>query len=246
MTTLLNELERTGGRYGLQTMCEGGGQANVTIIERLWPRCRVASHSAASSSAGPQWTSTGVRPPTTARRRRVRRGAERRARSRLAVGAPDDRARASRRPATRLGRRAGTIPFLAAVEGNGSLGRLHVRIHDPSGTTCTSPGSTIGVHPDAPAPRTSAPRCSRPWSTAARSGGTHGLDRRLGRACPAAFAARHGLERRAWPRQPAAVPAELDSATCPACTTRPWRTPATNELVRLRAERRRRLAAWPR
>mgnify|MGYP001812023844 FL=1 len=35
MTTLLHELERTGGRYGLQTMCEGGGQANVTIIERL-------------------------------------------------------------------------------------------------------------------------------------------------------------------------------------------------------------------
>ena len=35
MTTLLNELDRTGGRYGLQTMCEGGGQANVTIIERL-------------------------------------------------------------------------------------------------------------------------------------------------------------------------------------------------------------------
>jgi acetyl-CoA C-acetyltransferase len=35
MTTLLSELERTGGRYGLQTMCEGGGQANVTIIERL-------------------------------------------------------------------------------------------------------------------------------------------------------------------------------------------------------------------
>jgi acetyl-CoA C-acetyltransferase len=35
MTTLLFELERTGGRFGLQTMCEGGGQANVTIIERL-------------------------------------------------------------------------------------------------------------------------------------------------------------------------------------------------------------------
>ena len=34
MTTLLSELERTGGRYGLQTMCEGGGQANVTILER--------------------------------------------------------------------------------------------------------------------------------------------------------------------------------------------------------------------
>jgi acetyl-CoA C-acetyltransferase len=34
-TTLLHELERTGGRYGLQTMCEGGGQANVTIVERL-------------------------------------------------------------------------------------------------------------------------------------------------------------------------------------------------------------------
>ncbi|HZU63523.1 MAG TPA: acetyl-CoA C-acetyltransferase [Novosphingobium sp.] len=35
MTSLLHALERTGGRYGLQTMCEGGGQANVTIIERL-------------------------------------------------------------------------------------------------------------------------------------------------------------------------------------------------------------------
>jgi len=35
MTTLLNELERTGGRWGFQTMCEGGGQANVTILERL-------------------------------------------------------------------------------------------------------------------------------------------------------------------------------------------------------------------
>ena len=35
MATLLNELERSGGRYGLQTMCEGGGQANVTILERL-------------------------------------------------------------------------------------------------------------------------------------------------------------------------------------------------------------------
>ena len=35
LTTLLHALERTGGRYGLLTMCEGGGQANVTIIERL-------------------------------------------------------------------------------------------------------------------------------------------------------------------------------------------------------------------
>jgi acetyl-CoA C-acetyltransferase len=35
MTTLLHELERSGGRFGLQTMCEGGGQANVTIVERL-------------------------------------------------------------------------------------------------------------------------------------------------------------------------------------------------------------------
>ena len=35
MTTLLHALEDTGGRFGLQTMCEGGGQANVTIIERL-------------------------------------------------------------------------------------------------------------------------------------------------------------------------------------------------------------------
>ena len=35
MTTLLHELERTGGRYGFQTMCEGGGQANAIVIERL-------------------------------------------------------------------------------------------------------------------------------------------------------------------------------------------------------------------
>ena len=35
MSTLLNELERTGGRCWLQTMCEGGGPANVTIIERM-------------------------------------------------------------------------------------------------------------------------------------------------------------------------------------------------------------------
>jgi acetyl-CoA acetyltransferase len=35
LSTLLGELERTGGRYGLQTMCEGGGMANATIIERL-------------------------------------------------------------------------------------------------------------------------------------------------------------------------------------------------------------------
>ena len=35
MTTLVNELERTGGRYGFQAMCEGGGLANATIIERI-------------------------------------------------------------------------------------------------------------------------------------------------------------------------------------------------------------------
>jgi acetyl-CoA C-acetyltransferase len=35
MTKLVHELERSGGRYGLQTMCEGGGQANATIIERV-------------------------------------------------------------------------------------------------------------------------------------------------------------------------------------------------------------------
>ncbi|MBN9263119.1 MAG: acetyl-CoA C-acetyltransferase, partial [Hyphomicrobium sp.] len=35
MTTMLNALEQTGGRYGLMTMCEAGGMANATIIERL-------------------------------------------------------------------------------------------------------------------------------------------------------------------------------------------------------------------
>ena len=46
MTTLLNELERTGGRYGLQTMCEGGGMANATIIERLLTPSREPAASA--------------------------------------------------------------------------------------------------------------------------------------------------------------------------------------------------------
>ena len=35
MTKLVHELQRTGGRFGLQTMCEGGGQANATIVERV-------------------------------------------------------------------------------------------------------------------------------------------------------------------------------------------------------------------
>jgi acetyl-CoA acyltransferase len=35
LATLVNHLETTGGRYGLQTMCEGGGMANATVIERL-------------------------------------------------------------------------------------------------------------------------------------------------------------------------------------------------------------------
>ena len=35
LATMLNELERTGGRWGLQAMCEGGGLANATVIERL-------------------------------------------------------------------------------------------------------------------------------------------------------------------------------------------------------------------
>jgi len=35
MTKLVHELQRTGSRFGLQTMCEGGGQANATIVERV-------------------------------------------------------------------------------------------------------------------------------------------------------------------------------------------------------------------
>ena len=50
MTTLLHELERTGGRYGLQTMCEGGGMANATIIERLRLTMGHRDRSCASSS----------------------------------------------------------------------------------------------------------------------------------------------------------------------------------------------------
>ncbi len=52
IATLLNELERTNGRYGLLTMCEGGGLANATIIERLgWPGPR---RPADSSPGGPR------------------------------------------------------------------------------------------------------------------------------------------------------------------------------------------------
>lgn len=36
MATLINALEQRGGRYGLQAVCEGGGMANATIVERLW------------------------------------------------------------------------------------------------------------------------------------------------------------------------------------------------------------------
>lgn len=35
MTTLVHQLRRTGGRYGLQAMCEGGGMANATVLETL-------------------------------------------------------------------------------------------------------------------------------------------------------------------------------------------------------------------
>ena len=38
MTTMLNHLDATGGRFGFQTMCEGGGQANATVVERLADR----------------------------------------------------------------------------------------------------------------------------------------------------------------------------------------------------------------
>ncbi len=43
MATLVHALRKRGGRYGLQTMCEGGGIANVTIVERLWPPNRTPS-----------------------------------------------------------------------------------------------------------------------------------------------------------------------------------------------------------
>ena len=67
MTTLLHELERTGGRYGLQTMCEGGGLANATIIERLGLsrplRGRLAA--GAGSVAAGAWPSRGRRASRT-------------------------------------------------------------------------------------------------------------------------------------------------------------------------------------
>ena len=59
MTTLLHELERTGGRYGLQTMCEGGGQANVTIIERLLSRASEGGFETGASA--PSSTTEGAR-----------------------------------------------------------------------------------------------------------------------------------------------------------------------------------------
>ena len=58
MTTLLNELERTGGRFGLQTMCEGGGMANATIIERLGCHRSLRGVPAALSTV--LWVAAGV------------------------------------------------------------------------------------------------------------------------------------------------------------------------------------------
>jgi hypothetical protein len=63
MTTMLNELERTGGRYGLQTMCEGGGQANVTIIERgIETRLLSPVENAALNAAGDPAGAAGDQP----------------------------------------------------------------------------------------------------------------------------------------------------------------------------------------
>lgn len=61
MTTLLNELERRGARYGLQAICEGGGTANATIIERIPPTggASASSSSAASSPAAAAPSSGG-------------------------------------------------------------------------------------------------------------------------------------------------------------------------------------------
>ena len=90
MTTLLNELERTGGRYGLQTMCEGGGQANVTIIETA---LTLASFSQSPSRVADELCEGGVSRPRESmsslsprRRRRgtPRLGARRRGSCRLA------------------------------------------------------------------------------------------------------------------------------------------------------------------
>ncbi len=57
MTTLLNQLEATGGRYGFQTMCEGGGMANATVIERVGVRSAYRGSLMARSAMMFFWTS---------------------------------------------------------------------------------------------------------------------------------------------------------------------------------------------
>jgi hypothetical protein len=52
MTTLVNALEQRGGRYGMQTMCEGGGMANATIIERLGKQLPSTTESLACHRGG--------------------------------------------------------------------------------------------------------------------------------------------------------------------------------------------------
>ena len=92
MTTMVNALEQRGGRYGLQTMCEAGGMANATIIERLVTQTRLRSGSWSVPSAAlsanstilrvqleqrddARWSSTGIRrnpvPPRRPSRRRL-------------------------------------------------------------------------------------------------------------------------------------------------------------------------------
>ena len=73
MTTLLDELERTGGRYGLQTMCEGGGQANVTIIEKTLDSANCASSELGAFGAPLRGSGPGTASRT---RRNVASGAD--------------------------------------------------------------------------------------------------------------------------------------------------------------------------
>ena len=142
MTTLLHELERRGGRYGLQTMCEGGGQANVTIIERLWHRMDRPGR------------------PERARRGRHRRDARHRPRHRAGVrrggrvrgGVRQERAVvAAGRAALRRRRRARPGPGAARRRSGGGVAT--------AGSTCWS--TTPAARPRPTRPRSRRGSCGR-------------------------------------------------------------------------------------
>src|SRR5690606_27657983 len=113
MTTLLHELERTGGRYGLQTMCEGGAQAAAPVVERLGPH-RTGAPRRARSGTRDHRCGAGATVAPRARRRHSLRPARDERRARAALPRPAQGLRRARRGGRRRVRRRARRDLRAA------------------------------------------------------------------------------------------------------------------------------------